>query len=1211
MPKKARPGSSKGRPGSSKGAKAKKAELEAAARQAEQEELRQAREAAEQALEEGGRAAQGQEWERAIGLFERGLATEAADDEATTAALRLGLEEATAAMATRDEARAAAARHHADGVAAMGGRDYVGAIAAFRRSLLLDDGGAQPAGDRAVIASLRGRLALQSEELSKTLLSALAEANRALDAQNEAREQAAALAATAEELMAELEPRRKLAVSTYERALSLDVNDAERTSIYQTRVVAIREALEADRATARSQLTEGHRVLAAGDVEGRHWEAAIDCFHSGLAVQGTEDEELTAALQEALACAEKGKTARDGARAAAAQRHAEGEAQYTARDYPASISSFQAALALDTQSEGLAAHVGASLVASQKALSDQDSARAVASALVERAENALVTSQYTVAIEAYEAASRLDVNDAEMTASFLVQVADIQVSLHAAREAARSQLTEGHRVLAAGDVEGRHWEAAIDCFHSGLAVQGIADEELTAALQEALACAEKGKTARDGARSAAAQRHAEGEAQYTARDYPASISSFQAALALDTQSATLRMKLTQILQIAVAAHEAAVLGREGVPMSVDLLHAHAKVGRWRKGTDKETEAAYAALDQHERKLLALHRSNQADLETLRKRAADGARLSRPDPWTPAPLVVKSAHGEPLDFVPRMKFCGGVGGYIFKRGGQGCGYYRSGSAACAAPSIYPLQKRLPFTAPENPHHAVQVLHKRRPDVMTPDGVPRPEQETYVKVLAQEVPVLPNGHVLLRGQIVSVSEVRRRRQDGELDAALTEWGWVSMRCPHTNRAWLQELPNTEGDLHSEEMDLKGTAVTSAAAKAAVHQAGLLEREHRGLAWQWEKSIANRPRLELPMKEHDKWMGDRKDASNRRLAARLAMRRRALGLDPSDSDAEDSASRRHPRWHEWRGVQHVEEHKEYHGPWQELAAAGGSSALSLTAAIESSRPVNPGSDIGRFATKAAGKIEIAQLPSTSVDRPQESARKQPATVQGIARRSTSNNSNNSYSYSKDLHRARAESALVLAAASQWDLDPNLKDESRMQAHGRLEDSFDLSMSSAGGKLTLHSDSEANPHSSLNHDALVLQIMLDRASASGPEEFLGNPGDRTYEEIVAADASILPYENLRKLDSNKRLERAWARMNTEKELAQLGMAQEAVAQATDRHRSLVGSRASSRIAMCRAEQRYRTGSIPLLSATAVQQRTGLGAAARYKQLREEGSFA
>ena len=586
MPKKARPGSSKGRPGSSKGrpgsskgAKAKKAELEAAARQAEQEELRQAREAAEQALEEGGRAAQGQEWERAIGLFERGLATEAADDEATTAALRLGLEEATAAMATRDEARAAAARHHADGVAAMGGRDYVGAIAAFRRSLLLDDGGAQPAGDRAVIASLRGRLALQSEELSKTLLSALAEANRALDAQNEAREQAAALAATAEELMAELEPRRKLAVSTYERALSLDVNDAERTSIYQTRVVAIREALEADRATARSQLTEGHRVLAAGDVEGRHWEAAIDCFHSGLAVQG------------------------------------------------------------------------------------------------------------------------------------------------------------------------------------------IADEELTAALQEALASAEKGKTARDGARAAAAQRHAEGEAQYTARDYPASISSFQAALALDTQSATLRMKLTQILQIAVAAHEAAVLGREGVPMSVDLLHAHAKVGRWRKGTDKETEAAYAALDQHERKLLALHRSNQADLETLRKRAADGARLSRPDPWTPAPLVVKSAHGEPLDFVPRMKFCGGVGGYIFKRGGQGCGYYRSGSAACAAPSIYPLQKRLPFTAPENPHHAVQVLHKRRPDVMTPDGVPRPEQETYVKVLAQEVPVLPNGHVLLRGQIVSVSEVRRRRQDGE--------------------------------------------------------------------------------------------------------------------------------------------------------------------------------------------------------------------------------------------------------------------------------------------------------------------------------------------------------------------------------------------------------------------------------------------------------------
>jgi hypothetical protein len=46
------------------------------------------------------------------------------------------------------------------------------------------------------------------------------------------------------------------------------------------------------------------------------------------------------------------------------------------------------------------------------------------------------------------------------------------------------------------------------------------------------------------------------------------------------------------------------------------------------------------------------------------------------------------------------------------------------------------------------------------------------------------------------------------------------------------------------------------------------------------------------------------------------------------------------------------------------------------------------------------------------------------------------------------------------------------------------------------------------------------------------------------------------------------------------------------------------------SRIAMCRAEQKARKGSVPPLSAAAMQ-RTGLGAVARYKQLREEGSFA
>ena len=148
----------------------------------------------------------------------------------------------------------------------------------------------------------------------------------------------------------------------------------------------------------------------------------------------------------------------------------------------------------------------------------------------------------------------------------------------------------------------------MDCYASGLSVQGIQDEELTAALQEALASTEVGRAARDEARAAAEKHHGDGEGHYTSRDYPASISCFEAALSLDTQSETLRSKLTQILKIAEAAHEAAELGPTGAPMSLPLLHAHSKIGRWRKGMDAESEDVYATLEEHERKLTKSSRS---------------------------------------------------------------------------------------------------------------------------------------------------------------------------------------------------------------------------------------------------------------------------------------------------------------------------------------------------------------------------------------------------------------------------------------------------------------------------------------------------------------------------------------------------------------------------------------------------------------------------
>jgi hypothetical protein len=236
------------------------------------------------------------------------------------------------------------------------------------------------------------------------------------------------------------------------------------------------------------------------------------------------------------------------------------------------------------------------------------------------------------------------------------------------------------------------------------------------------------------------------------------------------------------------------------------------------------------------------------------------------------------------------------------------------------------------------------------------------------------------------------------------------------------------------------------------------------------------------------------------------------------------------------------------------------------------------------------------------------------------------------NDSSYSRDLHFARVETALALAATSRADLDPTAGDEaSTLLAHGRLEDSFDLSMSGAGGALALHTQGETSRNSSLNHAALTLQIKLERvdkaradaepshttiatkaaapaAAAAAAAVVVGN--DLSYEEIVAADASILPYEQLRKMDSAKRLENAWSRINAETELIQLGAAQAAAGEASERRRSLVGSRVNGRIAMCRAESRRRAGSVPPLSAAAMQ-RTGLGAVARYKQLRAEGSFA
>ena len=908
MPKKARPKSAKVRPKSAKKQANKEAEAEAkaAAKETAAAALQAAREAVSLALEEGRQASTEQNWERAIKRFEAGLVVEGGDDELTAEALQTGLDAATVAIAARDDVRRAAKQSHTAGLAAMDARDYPAAIAAFQKALALGEG------ERSVLASLRGRLALQSEELSQMLLRALAAAKTAMEAQGNARREAEELAVDAEQALASND--RGLAVAIYEQAASCDMNDVELEQSYRDKGAAIKAALEESRAAAQAKLLVGDGTVSAGHAEGLQWEAAIELYKEGLAVEGTQDDDLTAALTEALARAEAGIVTRGEARSAVALYREEGEDHQTFRDYSASIKSWKAALALDTCSETLTAQLEGGLAAAQTGHANQEAARAEGRALAKKAEQVMAaTKDHNAAIDAYEAATMLDLNDAAMTERYRAAVVQTQAALASARELARGKLLQGHDAITRTDPEGEHWEASLDLYSSGLTVEGIQDEELTAALTEALATATSGRDTRDAARVAAAKHHDAGEASYTERDYPPAIASVKAALTLPTESVMLTATLTQILSIAEAAREAAELGPEGSPMSLGLLHAHTRVGRWRTGTDPEAEGTYSILEEHEQKLLALFRDNQADLAGLRKRTSEGAKLKRVDPWTPPELVVRSPNGELLDFVPWMMFSEEVDGYCFKRGGQGCGYYRLGTEACAAESVYPLTKPLPFTAPENPHHAALMLTKRRPEVMSAGGVPQGAHETYVKVLVKELPVLPSGRVLLRGQIVSVREVRRRREDGSLDAALTEWGWVTMRCPHTKRAWLTEVATTDGDIHPEH-DLKGSAVSSIEAKQAAQDANLREREHRGLAWQWEKSVAIRERLEVPMAEHEKWTTERKDGTDRWLAGKLTEMRRAKGLPELEPEPEPDS--RYPYWHEWRGVQHVEELKEFHG-------------------------------------------------------------------------------------------------------------------------------------------------------------------------------------------------------------------------------------------------------------------------------------------------------
>ena len=213
------------------------------------------------------------------------------------------------------------------------------------------------------------------------------------------------------------------------------------------------------------------------------------------------------------------------------------------------------------------------------------------------------------------------------------------------------------------------------------------------------------------------------------------------------------------------------------------------------------------------------------------------------------------------------------------------------------------------------------------------------------------------------------------------------------------------------------------------------------------------------------------------------------------------------------------------------------------------------------------------------------------------------------NSYSYSKLLREARTHTSIALGARSESDPNPNAGDPSgSVAAHGRMEDTFDLSMSGSGGAGTLALHTGGSRNSSLHAKALTLQVQLETASHKDKPPVRADA--LSYEEVIAADASILPYNVLKKMDSAKRLENAWSRIDTERDLVRLSDTQAMAGDSLVRQRSRYASRTSSRMAMCRAEARRKAGAVPPLSASELMG-TGLGAVARFKALREEGSFA
>jgi tetratricopeptide (TPR) repeat protein len=466
--------------------------------------------------------------------------------EAPRKALREQLDGAKVKKVKRDEGREKAEQHCAvAGQAALDARDYPAAIAAFEEGITLE-------------TNPDGYPGLMSPRLTGRLRSGLNAAQAGLAAQEKARAEARERVAAAEALMAAQDHQG--AIDAYEAAVALDVNQAALLSSYQQGVEAAKAALADAVAAAKAKLAEGEAAVAE-----KHWEAANELFTAGLAVKGTHDDDLTAKLRAALEAGEASMRARDAARRAAEQQLEKGDELLESRDYPGAIAAFQAGLAMDTQSEDLRGRLQTSLTPAESAYAAQEAARKQASAHVVAAQACMTEHNHLKAIEEYEAAITLDVNSADLTASYHDGVAVAKAAIADAVERAEGLFVDGEAA-----VDAKEWEDAIEKYTAALAIRGTHDEELTENLRAALKTAEDEQAARDSARAKAEALLSDASGALDERAYEPSIQALETALQLDTQSGHLTGRLNRVLRSAQEGKTAQDTARAEARKQVEL-----------------------------------------------------------------------------------------------------------------------------------------------------------------------------------------------------------------------------------------------------------------------------------------------------------------------------------------------------------------------------------------------------------------------------------------------------------------------------------------------------------------------------------------------------------------------------------------------------------------------------------------------------------------